>query len=409
MTAYRYTAITLEGKKKKGSIEADSERQVRQRLREQQLSALEVVAIKESESSTPRTRGFQVFKRTNKRLFARDLALITRQLATLLKAGIAIDAALESIAKQSEKAHIQAILLGVRSQVCEGHGLASALAQFPKSFPTLYQATVSAGERTGNLESILFQLADYIDKQHDLKQKIMQALLYPSIMCCVAFGVVTFLLIAIVPKIVAVFTQSQQTLPLATTLLIHISKCIQQDGLILLLALIVIFFGIKRSLKNQNLRFRLDRFLLSLPFIGKTITLINTTRFARTLGILSSANVSILECLTVATKLVHPLPMQQAITQARHDIREGSGIAIALQKTHYFTPLFLHLLSSGESNGELGPLLQQCASQQQHDIELVLANSLTLFEPLLILIMGGIVLFIVLAIMLPIFNMDTMF
>ena len=410
MTAYRYIAINNQGKRQKGSIEADSERQVRQWLCEQGLSALRISIINENPINTTRSWSsiLNYFSR-QKRLTSRDLALITRQLAVLLQAGIAIDAAIASIAKQSEKSYIQSILLGVRSQVCEGRSLANALAAFPKSFPKLYQATVAAGEHTGNLETILLQLADYIDRSHRLSQKVLQALLYPSIMSVVALSVVTFLLMTIVPKIITVFTQTQQTLPFATTLLIQMSHFIQHDGWFVLFAGFFCGVLIKRALQRSHIRFAFDRFILKLPLLGKCITLINTTRFAHTLSILSTAHLPILECLQVATELIKPLPMQQAITKAIEQIREGSTLHQALQKTGYFTPLFLHLLASGESSGELGTLLQSAATQQQHDIEMILQNTLTLFEPILILVIGGIVLFIVLAIMLPIFNMDTLF
>lgn len=405
MGAFHYTALDAKGKRQKGVQQADSARQVRNQLRASNLTPLEVNPVKET---TQTKRGGGLRKPVFSRVAVADIALLTRQLATLLSAAIPIDEALAAVAQQSSKPHIKSVLLGVRARVLEGHSLASALKAFPKTFSKLYQTTVAAGERTGKLDQILTQLAEYTERQHDIRRKIRQALLYPSLMSVVSVGIVIFLLTNVVPKIINVFSRTKQALPLSTTILIQLSDFIRQDGWYVLLGLLIAAFFFWRGLKRPAFRFRFDQFKLKLPIIGNAIKIINTARYGRTLGILTAASVPVLDAMQAAAQLVKPLPIQDALKTATHQVREGTSIAGALEQTGYFAPMFIHLVSSGEMSGKLEMMLTKAAVYQENDVEHLIESILALFEPIMILVMGAVVLFIVLSIMLPIFDLDQM-
>lgn len=402
MSAFNFIAVDFNGKHHRGVREGDNARQVREQLRVEGFVPVNVSIVKET------NRRVSLSERFQKRISAMDLSLCTRQMATLLAADIPVDDMLLAVAEHTERPHVKSILLSLRSRVMEGHGLAAAMGCFPKSFPVLYRTTIASGERSGKLAAILESLAEYTEKLHRMKQKIYQALIYPGLMMLVAGSVVTFLLTYVVPKIIDTFTSMHQALPLPTIILLHISSVLSHDGLYLILGLLLVIVGCVRLLRIQSIRYRVDQLLLKSPIFGKAIRKVNTARFSRTLGMLSQAGVPILEALKASSQLVVPLPMRFAIQQSIEQVREGVSLYAALKSAGYFTPMFLHLLASGEHSGELDSMLQKAAVQQEADVDALLQALLTLFEPLLILVMGGIVLFIVLGIMLPIFNMDQM-
>lgn len=403
MSAFHYLALDAQGKKQKGVIEADTARQVRQKLRDSALMPLQVTEVANPKSST---RSPMKWRRLSHRMKPRELALMTRQLATLLGAGIPVDEALTAAANQSEKASTKSIILGVRSKVMEGHTLAAGMEAFPQCFPPIYRTTIACGEKSGKLDHVLLKLAEFTENQQAIRRKINQALIYPALMTLVSISVVIFLLTYVVPKIVDVFAQTQQSLPLATIILLSISHLIKSDGLYILSGLILGFLFFKRSLKKVTFRTQYDAWLLKLPVLGKNIKTINSARFARTFGILSAASVPVLEAMHAAAQLIFCLPMKNAVMLAIEQVREGTHIHRALQQTQYFSPLFIHLIASGENSGQLEMMLQKAAAQQESDVEALIQGTLTLFEPLMILVMGGVVLFIVLAIMLPIFALN---
>ncbi len=408
MGAFNYLALDVSGKRKKGVIEADTARQVRQKLRDQGLMPIDVNEELELDgiNSKRKMNAFRFLFR--KSMSTTDLALVTRQLSTLLAAGIPLDETLTAVANQTEKPRVKSILLGVRSKVMEGHSLAAGMNDFPSAFPKLYRTTVASGEKSGQLDSILLKLAEYTEKQHDIKRKIRQALIYPALMTLVSSCVVVFLLIYVVPKIVDVFVQTRQTLPLVTSILIAISQEFRTNGFYFLIALVFAIIVFRKLLKKKRYRAPFDRFLLKLPILGKSIRTVNSARFGRTFGILNSAGVPVIEAMQTAMKLITPLPMRTAVENAIAQVREGSSIHRALQHARYFSPMFIHLVASGETSGQLDAMLQKAASQQEGDVEALINGALTLFEPVMILVMGSIVLFIVLAIMLPIFALDQM-
>lgn len=405
MTAFQYTAIDINGKRKKGVLEGDCPRAIRQQLREQQLTPLSVEIVSDNIAVTEKSV-MAFFKRRKRKISAADLALITRQMATLLQAGLPIDEMLTAVSRQTEKQFVKEILLGVRAKVLEGYAFADGLGDFPVAFPAIYRTTIAAGERGGKLEQVLLQLADYTEKQHHIRQKIKQAMIYPIMMMSVSLSIVIFLLIDVVPKIINVFNQTDQVLPTATKILIAISSGVQSDGIYFIILCLLLMWCWKRALKNAAFQMKVHRVLLKLPVISRTIRAINCARFGRTFGILNAAAVPVLDAMQAALGLIKPLPMQDAISQAITQIREGTSIHFALQKTGYFAPLFVHLVASGESSGQLDVMLEKAATYLEKEVEGLLQTAMTLFEPLMILVMGGVVLYIVLAIMLPIFALD---
>ena len=404
MAAFHYIAINASGQKQKGLIEAESAKHARQILRERALTPLEInPAHQKTNSSGPRFAAFSRKQSMN----TKELALMTRQLATLLSAGLPIEEVLTAVAEQSEKPRTKGLILSVRSKVLEGHALASALRDFPYAFSNLYCSTVAAGEKSGHLDIVLQRLADYTEQQYEMRQKVTHALIYPSIMVLVSIGIVGFLLEYVVPKMVSVYSNIGQTLPGMTQVLISISAGLKDYGLYVLIAIIVLIFLVIRSMKTSVVfRNKIHRLVLRIPIIGNAIKVTNTARFSRTFAILSSAGVPVLEAMTISSALITNLPIRAAVDEATKRVREGANIHLALKQTTYFPPMSIHLIASGESSGQLENMLERAANNQDNDITRLIETSLALFEPAIILVMGAVVLFIVLAVLLPIFQLD---
>lgn len=405
MPAYHYIAIhATTGFEQKGVLEAESEKQLRQLLRDKSLLPVKVRAAQTKANKSENRFGFLS---REKRLSAKELALITRQFATLLVAGLPIEEALLAVAEQTEKSHMKGLLLSVRSKVVEGHALAAALREHPESFSTLFSATVAAGEKTGHLDKVLIRLADYTEQQWHMRQKLKSALIYPVMIVLVSIGIVGFLLQYVVPKMIAVYGNLNQNLPLLTEILISISHAVKAGGLYCLLAMIVGIYYFRRSLKkSETLREKTHKFLLRLPLIGYAIKTANTARFARTLSILSASGVAVLEAMTISAKLITTMPIRKAVEEAVFKVREGAAIHLALKATTYFSPMSIHMIASGEASGQLENMLERVADQQEDEITRLIEVALALFEPAIILLMGVIVLFIVLAVLLPIFELN---
>lgn len=396
MRAFNYQAIDKQGNKSSGILESDSAKATRQLLRDKGL-----IPISVSEISSKSTQSINKDK-----LSVRDLSLMTRQLATLIQASLPIEQALLGVSEQSEKRQAKSILMAVRSKVLEGHSLANAMKQFPYAFPVLYCATIEAGEQTGKLDVVLNRLADYTEQQHAMKLKIQQALIYPTVMTVISIAIITFLLTFVVPKIIGVFNSTGQSLPQLTQTLINLSDFIKNHGLIMLMIIIGALLAFKQALKQTQIKKTWHQTLLKLPLIGYLLRSINTARFSHTLAILSSGGVPILKSMTVATELISIIPINLAITKAVKSVREGASLARSLKTTGYFSPMSIHLIASGESSGQLDTMLEHAAKTQDTDVSRIIETGLTLFEPFIILFMGAIVLFIVLATLLPIFSMD---
>jgi general secretion pathway protein F len=406
VSAFNYTAIDQHGKAKKGVIEGDSARQVREQLREQGLMPTSVVAVPtgQSQKHVKKSRQFNPIRR--RRLKVTEVALITRQLATLIGAGTPVEQALKVIAEQSEKSMMRSTMLSVRAKVAEGFTLAQALEVFPESFSQFYTSSVMAGEQSGHLTTVLEHLADYVEQQSAMRRKVQQALIYPVIMAVMAIAIVIFLLIYVVPQIINVFQDTHQTLPFATQVLLALSHFLRSFGIYLLVLIAVALFAFARALKVKKFRYRFHQLVLRLPLIGKVNRTMNTARYAHTLSVLTLAGVPALESMRYAATVVANLPLLRKLKHAAERVREGASMHFALKQVHCFPPMSICLIASGEASGRLAEMLKRVADNQDQEVRGMIDVSLRLFEPALIIIMGAVVLFIVLAVMLPIFSMD---
>ncbi|MBA1148455.1 type II secretion system inner membrane protein GspF [Ectothiorhodospiraceae bacterium WFHF3C12] len=400
MGAFEYQALDPGGREQKGVLEGDTARQVRQQLRDKGWIPLSVDQVAEKASKGP-----QLGLRRQGASTA-EVTLVTRQLATLVGSGQPLEEALRAIAQQAEKPRVRNMVTAVRSRVLEGHTLADALADFPRVFNELFRATVSAGEHTGHLDLVLERLADYTENRQYMRQKIQQALIYPIALVIIAIMVVIGLLAYVVPKVTKVFQDIGQDLPPLTSGLIATSDFLRNHGIWLLLALAAGVIGFAYAMRNHRFRRRVHAGLLRLPLIGRLTRGLNTGRFARTFSILAGSGVPVLEALRISAGVISNVPMREAVEDAASRIREGTGISKALERTGQFPPMAMHLISSGEASGDLEGMLERAAVNQEREIESMINTLLALFEPLLIVFMGTIVLVIVLAILLPIFQLN---
>ncbi len=401
MAAYEYSALDARGRQTKGLIEGDTPRHARAMLRERGLTPLEVAQVAESRSGSG-----SLFGGNGGGISHTELSLFTRQLATLVRSGLPLDEALTAVSEQSEGKRVKRIALGVRAGVVEGSSLAHSLNQFPNAFPPLFRATVEAGEQSGKLDHILERLADYVERRQVMQQKIMLAAFYPAILTIVAISVVMLLLTYVVPQVVEVFDSIDATLPPLTRGLIATSDFLRDYGVVLLVLLAAGMFMFSRLMRGVAFRRKVHRLILRLPLIGRLTRGINTGRFTRTLGILFGAGVPILDALRIGTQVVTNLPMRDAIEAAAAKVREGGALSRSLATSKLFPPITVHLLASGESSGKLDEMLDRSAENQEREVETLVAALMGVFEPVLILAMGGIVLLIVLAILLPIFDLN---
>jgi general secretion pathway protein F len=400
MPAFEYTALNAKGQQETGMLEADTARQVRQLLRDGKLTPLNVEEVEQKESDS----GTRV--RRAGRIKPAELALFTRQLATLVQSGSPLEEALSICAKQTERKNLRHIISAVRSRVLEGHSFAGGLNQFPSVFPNMYRATVSAGEEAGHLDGVLDRLADYTEDRQELQQKMSTALVYPVILIVLSIAIVAGLLAFIVPQIVGVFENMGKDLPTMTKMIISMSDFIIDYGLHLLALLIVMIIIFKRMVKIPKWEYRYHSFLLRVPAVKKMVRGLNTARFARTLSILASSGVPILNAMSISSQVVQNVPMRKAINEAAVKVSEGKPIHKSLEQSGYFPPMTIYLIASGENSGTLDDMLERAAIQQERETDSMMTGMLSLFEPLLILVMGGVVLTIVLSILMPILNLN---
>lgn len=402
MPAFEYKALNTKGQEETGILEADTPRQVRQVLREGSLTPLSVEQVEKSDSN-----GEDNLKtRRAGNIKAADLALVTRQLATLVSSGSPLEEALGMTAKQSERRTVRHVMSAVRSRVLEGHSLASGLKTFPSVFTNMYAATIAAGEQSGHLGAVLDRLADYTESRQEIQQKMSSALIYPVILIVVSIAIVAGLLVFIVPKIVRVFESMNKEVPPLTQVMINISDFLSAYGLYLVVGLIIGFVLLKQLLKIPSWKFRWHKLMLKIPLVKKLVRSANTGRFARTLSILASSGVPILDAMAISSKVVENLPMRRAVEDAALKVREGTPIYKALEQSGYFPPMTVYLIASGEKSGKLDDMLERSAVQQERETDTLVAAMLSLFEPILILVMGIVVLLIVMSIMLPILNLN---
>lgn len=402
MPAYEYVVLDAAGKQKKGVLEGDSPRQVRQQLKEKGWVPLSV----EATAQKAKREENNVFKSGS--LSSADLALITRQLATLVKAGIPIEGALRAVSKQTEKPKVASIMLAIRSRVVEGHSLESALSEFPQAFPDLYRSTVGAGEHSGHLDLVLEQLSDYTESRHRTQRTIQGAMIYPIVLTAFAVLIVVGMLVFVVPKIVTVFESSGQQLPLLTRILISSSDFLQGWWWAVLIVIAALVWAWQRAMKNPDFRFRVHRNLIVMPLLGKIVRGLESARVISTLAILSKSGVPLVDALRISSQVAGNIPIRNAVSEAATKLREGSSLFVALDGCGYFPPMMMQMIASGEASGELDNMLMRAAQNQERELEEIIATIVGLFEPIMLVVMGGVVLTIVLSIMMPVISMNSL-
>lgn len=401
MAAFEYVALNPKGREEKGVLEADSPRQVRQILRDKGMAPMSVAVTREKGESE---RGWRALFTPS--LSVRELSLITRQLATLVTAGLPVEECLHAVSRQTEKARTQSMLAAVRSKVMEGYSLANSLAEYPRAFPELYRATVAAGESAGHLGLVLNRLADYTEARHDARQRIIQALVYPVILFFLTVAILAGLLGYVVPDIVKVFSDTGQSLPALTRFIIGASDFVRDYGLLVAGVVVMLVIALRRALRVPSFRLAFDRRLLHVPLVSKLSRGVNTSQFASTLSILSSSGVPLVDAMNISGQVLTNTWLRSRVAEATVRVSEGSSLSAALDKSGYFPPIMLHMIASGENTGELDNMLSRVATYMQQDVETLMGILLSLFGPFMLLVMGGAVFTIVMAILLPIMNLN---
>jgi general secretion pathway protein F len=405
VTAYRYQALNEKGKLVKGVLEGDSERQIRSQLRGQSLRPVEVGVANRQEDSSSSAPGLGLFK---PRVNAGEMAMLTRQMATLVESNLPLDECLKATAEQTRKPRLKAMLLQVRSRVAEGYTLAYAMGEFPQVFNEMYRAMVTAGEHAGFLGPVLTQLADYTEQRQYTGQKLKMAMIYPFILMGVAVAVVVALMVFVVPELVGIFAHTSKELPVLTRGLIASSDFFRNYGVWLLVGVVALVALVRWLLKSPPRRKKWHAMQLKMPGISRVVIAVDTARFASTLSILMASGVPLLESLRIAGQVLTNLVLREDSKVVAERVQEGSSLHRALQENGRFPPMMIHMVASGEASGELETMLERSSSNQERELEMTLGAMMALFEPLMVVFMGGMVLTIVLAILLPIFDLNTM-
>lgn len=401
MPNYQYEASNAAGRVERGLIDADTERNARQMLRSRGLLPLTLRA-----TSGGHTQAGKMLK--GPRISDADLGWLTRQLASLLAARLPLEAALSATLEQAERQHVAHALAAVRSDIRAGHRLGEAMAARPRDFPAIYRALIDAGEQSGDLSQVMEKLADYIESRGALRNKILTAFIYPLIVTIVSIAIVVFLLSYVVPQVVGAFNQAHQTLPLLTRFMLAASGFVQEWGGIVAAGAALAFALWRWRLRNPAARLAWHTRVLHLPLFGRYVLGVNTARYAATLGILTSSGVPLLAALEAASRTLNNDRLRLAVDEATRHVKEGSPLAPALAMQKVFPPLLIHLIGSGERTGELPPMLERAARTLSDELERRATTLTALLEPLMILIMGSVVLVIVLAVMMPIIEINQM-
>jgi general secretion pathway protein F len=404
MPAYSFEALQNDGTLRKGVVEADSAKAARSQLRAQSLVPMTVQAL--TPDSTVKKSIWQLEIGSRKCFSAQELAVWTRQLASLVGSGLPLERALTALSDEAESEKQAHLIASLRAEVNAGLGLAKAMGQHPTEFSSLYTAVISAGEQGGNLGQVLTQLADDLQDQQALKAKLLSASLYPAIVSLIALVIVIFLLSTVVPQVAQVFSGSQRKLPGLTVAMLALSDFVRNQGWLLLLMLVVAWAGFFQAMKQTALRIRFDAAFLRLPVLGRLATGYNTARFASTLAMLTGAGVPILKAMQSAADTLSNQAMRADVLDALVLVREGSPLAMALGQKKSFPSLLAMFARLGEQTGQLPVMLQRAAQQLSSDVQRRAMALATILEPLLIVLMGGVVMVIVLAVLMPIMELN---
>ena len=402
MPAFEYRSLDHRGKINKGTLEADSARQVRQQLRDKGWVPLEV-----NEASDTNSQGMGRFAGSGK-INGAEQALITRQLATLLKSGLPVEQALSAVSKQAANDRIERIMLAVRAKVREGYSLARSFESFPRAFPEMYRATVAAGEQSGHLEQVLEQLADYLETRHDTGRSVAQAMIYPAFIMVFASIVIMLMMTFVVPKLVAVFEGRDQALPLLTRIVMAMSDFARGWGWLVVLLIVVAVVVFMRAMRDPRFRLRVHQRLVNMPLVGTMLRAGDSARLASTLGILGRSGVPLVDALFIAAQVVGNLAVRNAVKNAAAKVREGGSLSRALDASGYFPPMLVQMIASGETSGELDNMLTRAADYQERELSSTINTMVGLLGPIMLLVMAWVVVMIVLSVMLPIMQMNNL-
>jgi general secretion pathway protein F len=405
MPVYAYRGFNAAGRAVGGIVDADSPKGARQKLRREGVFPTELVEQERRSPTTDASAGWQL-SRYFERIRPEELALLTRQLATLVAARIPVVEALSALVEQTENARTKRVLSQVREQVTEGASLADALKAHPRVFSDLYVNMVRAGEASGALDVVLLRLADYTESYAQLRNKVRSALTYPTLMAVTGTAILLFLLSYVVPKITKIFAENQATLPLMTRILLAVSGFAQDYWWLVVGALIGAVVSIQMSRRTPAGQLRFDRAVLKIPYFGNLIRKVALARFCRTLATLLTSGINLLVALEIVKHVVNNTLLSQAIEEARNCIREGQSIAPPLKRSGLFPPMLVHMIAIGERSGQLETMLTKAADAYDNEVSTAVAAITSVLEPLMILFGGAVVLFIVLAILLPIFEMN---
>ena len=408
MAAYEYLALDANGKKHKGVKTGDSAKSVRSELREQGLTPIEVLPVYDSEGQQLDSRKQAAGNKGSHRqkMSVLELSVMTRQFATLLESGMPIELSLTGLVEQADQHRIKSILTGVRAVVVEGGSLADGMRQFPRAFPELYTASVAAGEQTGHLENVLERLADFTEARQGLQQRISTALVYPIILTLVSISIVVGLMAYVVPKVVKVFDDTGQTLPALTRVMIQISDFIVNYGYLLVIAMVLLGVATSFALRYPGPKLAYHRFILAFPLTRRLSSSLNTSRMARTLSILIGSGVPLISALRSSAEVVTNLVIRKGLEVTADEVQQGASLSRSLARSKLFPPLLTQMVASGESSGRLDSMLEKSATSLEREAESRISVVVSLFEPMMILIMGAVVLIIVMAILLPIFDLN---
>ena len=403
MPAFEYVALDERGRTKKGVLEGDSLRHVRQLLRDSGLSPMDVAM---TTSAEPKVGKPSTFNRWFGKLRPMDMVIFTRQLATLVNAGLPIEQALSAVSQQTNRRKARSIFMSVRSRVMEGHTLTSSMAEHSSTFDELYRSSVAAGEQSGKLDVVLENLANFLERSYESRRNVESSLYYPILLFICAILIVGGLMTNVVPTIVDVFDKSGEELPMVTSLLISVSDFLRTWAWVLLISLIAFVVVVRYALSIPNIRIGWHRIKLIIPVIGWFARSMNATRYANTLAILGSSGVPLVDGMKISSAVVANLWIKKKLDEALTQVSEGSSLNRALDSTKQFPPIFVHMVASGEQSGTLDSMLHKSAEYQQKDLERIISTMVELFRPMMLLFMAGIVLLIMVAILLPIINMN---